>query len=196
MLPTYANEHIRLTAAKAAVLFSRCFRDQELLSNVWSYKTVIDIDDKLDFMDSRGLLRPKTFRSCKITDLPRRSSEKRITPITRGVIEQAGRANEQAVGFMGWAIDPERHKPADVVLLSWEDDAFDASVFAIVPVGIQRPDVATKLSSQRFARAGWGRLFPVDALPKRPCKIRAWAFDTSDGTIAELDGVVDWRPDG
>ncbi len=194
-LPTYANEHIRLTAAKAAVLFSRCFRDPELLSNVWSYKTVVDIEDKLDFMDAKGLLRPKTFRSPKVADLPRKRLESQAVSGVRGAIEQAGSVNEQAVGFVGWAIDPERRRPADVVLLSWEDDAFDATVFAIIPVGIKRPDVAAKLSSQSFAGAGWGRLLAVEGMPKRPCRIRAWAFDTDDGTIAELDGVVEWRPD-
>jgi len=194
-LPTYANEHIRLTAAKAAVLFSRCFRDPELLSNVWSHKTVVDIEDKLDFMDAKGLLRPKTFRSPKIADLPRKRLESQAVSGVRGAIEQAGSVNEQAVGFVGWAIDPERRRPADVVLLSWEDDAFDSTVFAIIPVGIKRPDVAAKLSSQSFAGAGWGRLLPVEGMPKRPCRIRAWAFDTDDGTIAELDGVVEWRPD-
>jgi len=194
-LPTFANEHIRLTAAKAAVLFSRCFRDPELLSNVWSHKTLVDIDAKLDFMDARGLLRPKTFRSCKIADLPRKGPQSPTVGGIRGVIEQAGRVNEQAVGLAGWAIDPERRRPADVVLLSWEDDAFDATVFAIIPVGIQRPDVVAKLSSERFVRAGWGRLFPLEVMPKRPCRIRAWAFDTADGTIAELNGLVEWKPD-
>ena len=195
-LPTYANEHIRLTAAKTAVLFSRCFKDQELLSNVWSYKTLVDIDEKLDFMDSHGYMRPKTFKSCKIVDLPKAGQGRSSGTNFRGAIEQAGRVNEQAVGFMGWAIDPERGRPADAVLLSWEDDGFDATVFAIVPVGVPRPDMTAKLSSNRFLRAGWGRLFPKDAMPKRPCRIRAWAFNTDDGTIAELDGVVEWRPEG
>lgn len=195
-LPTYANERIRLTAAKAAVLFSRCFKDSELLSNVWSHNTLVDIEDKLDFMDSHGLLRPKTFRSCKIADLPKADRETPAVAVFRGAIEQAGHVNEQAVGFMGWAVDPERGKPADAVLLSWEDDAFDATVFAIVPVGVPRPDVTAKLSNSRFLRAGWGRLFPTDVMPKRSCRIRAWAFNTDDGTIAELDGVVEWRPEG
>lgn len=195
-LPTYANEHTRLTAAKAAVLFSRCFKDPELLSNVWSYKTLVDIDEKLDFMDSHGYLRPKTFRSCKIADLPKAGQSRSSGTNFRGAIEQTGRVNEQAVGFTGWAIDPQRGRPADAVLLSWEDDAFDATVFAIVPVGVPRPDVTAKLSDSRFLRAGWGRLFPVSAMPKRPCQIRAWAFNTDDGTIAELDGVVEWRPEG
>ena len=194
-LPTYPNEHIRLTAAKTAVLFSRCFKDPELLSNVWSYKTLVDIDEKLDFMDSNGYLRPTTFKSCKIADLPK-AGQRGSSGMFRGAIEQAVRVSEQAVGFTGWAIDPERGRPADAVLLSWEDDGFDATVFAIVPVGVPRPDMTAKLSSNRFLRAGWGRLFPKDAMPKRPCRIRAWAFNTDDGTIAELDGVVEWRPEG
>ena len=194
-LPTYANEHIRLSAAKAAVLFSRCFKDPELLSKVWSHKTRVDIDDKLDFMDSNGYLRPQTFKSCKIADLPKVGQGRSSGTSFRGAIEQAGRVNEQAVGFTGWAIDSARGRPADAVLLSWEDDAFDATVFAIVPVGVPRPDMTAKLSSNRFLRAGWGRLFPKDAMPKRPCRIRAWAFNTDDGTIAELAGVVEWRPE-
>lgn len=194
-LPTYANEHMRLTAAKAAVLFSRCFKDMELLANVWSPKTLEDIDAKLDFMDSRGLLRPKTFRTCRITDLPRASAARPAEHGVRGVIDQAGRVNEQAVGFGGWAIDPEKRRPADAVLLSWEDDALDATVFAIAPVGIPRPDVQAKLGNSAYARSGWGRIFPVAAMPRLPCRIRAWALDTDTGAISELTGVVEWRPD-
>lgn len=191
---SYEEVRTRLRAAKAAVLFSRSFVDSELLASVWSHKTVRDIESKLDFLDGAHFLRPATFRTAAIEPLRARTAAG-LAPLSRGSLEQAVRPAPGRVAFAGWAITPESQRPADVVLLTWEDDATPPTVFGIAPVGGERPDIAQKLASTRYLKSGWGRAFLTQALPQRKCKIRAWSFLVDAGQAFELEGTADWNPE-
>ncbi len=191
---SYEDVRRRLLAAKAAVLFSRSFVDSELLSNVWSYKTVRNIEAKLDFLDQAGFLRPKTFRTAAIE--PLRSKNVGMTAaISRGALEQAARPAPDRVAFSGWAIAPEFARAADVVLLTWEDDDTAPTVFGIAPVGGERLDIVQKMGAQKYLKSGWGRVFPSEALPKAKCRIRAWSLLVDAGLAYELQGSADWNPE-
>lgn len=188
---SYRNERARYLAAKTAVLFSRCFTDPQLLSNVWGSVTVQNIEKKLDFMDRKGFMRPKTVRNAAIRDMAARPSG---ADSRNGAMDQASAPANDAVAFGGWAVFLEKARPADAVLLTWETPETEATVFAISPVGGSRPDIAGKIGDARFVNCGWGRMFPRDVMPKHEAKIRAWAFDTSDGKAYPLSGELNWVP--
>lgn len=188
---SYKNERARYLAAKTAVLFSRCFTDPQLLGNVWGSVTVRDIDKKLDFMDRKGFMRPKTFQSATIRDIAARAPGGEAQT---GAMDQASTPAKDAVAFGGWAIFLEKARPADSVILTWETPETEATVFAISPVGGPRPDVVSKIGDTRFMDCGWGRVFPREVMPKHEAKIRAWAFDTSEGKAFPLSGELDWVP--
>lgn len=188
---SYKNERARYLAAKTAVLFSRCFTDPQLLGNVWGSVTVQNIDKKLDFMDRKGFMRPKTFQTALIRDLATRSP---AGDATNGAMDQASTPAKDVVAFGGWAVFLDKARPADSVILTWETPETDATVFAISPVGGPRPDVVSKIGDTRFMDCGWGRVFPRDIMPKHEAKIRAWAFDTSAGKAFPLSGELNWIP--
>lgn len=190
-LEKYENERSRYLAAKTAVLFSRSFMDGQLLGNVWSFKTMRDIEASLDFMDARGFLRPKTFKTARVSDVMASPSG---AMANCGAIDQASRPSPDTVALGGWAILPGSLQSADSVLISWEAEGVEPTVFAIAPVGGPRPDIVEKLGSSRCRRSGWGRVLPKDAMPKQSAKLRAWAFNATEGQAYPLDGTLDWVP--
>ncbi len=190
---SFENENIRYTAGKAAVLFSRHFFDGELLSNVWFQRLMPKYREMIDFMDKQDYLRPNTFQSARIYDLPKVYDNRSPQSVPAGAIEQVGNVGEGAVGFGGWAVLPGSNRPADVVLLS-RGKGEDAVVFGIVPVGGRRPEIELKMGLETYKGCGWARAFPKDVLPSEETQIRAWAFDVDTGTAYELTGGIDWKP--
>lgn len=190
---SFENENIRYSAGKAAVLFSRSFLDRDLLANVWFERLMPKYKEMIDFMDEQDFLRPNTFQTARIYDLPKVYDSKTVQPGAAGGIEQAGNVGEGNVGFSGWAMLPDRKSPPDVVLLSAGSNE-DAVVFGIIPVGGRRPEIEQQLGVRPFKGFGWGRVFPKNLLPTSATQVRAWAFDCDTGTAYEMGGAIDFKP--
>jgi hypothetical protein len=110
----------------------------------------------------------------------------RFVQKARGFVETVERSDVLTV--KGWAGLLDRHKPADMVLLTCGDS--QAIVAAGQPWAI-RPDVARELGDSRYLKSSW-------QIPVRPervagCEVKAWAYDSASneaGLIPDLGTLV------
>ncbi len=85
---------------------------------------------------------------------------------------------------------PEKERPADAVLLTYEDADGEPTIFAVT--GSKRPnrrDVADAMESRFYRFSGWQETFSQSALPSGSTRVSAWAFDADAGKAFELDGT-------
>jgi hypothetical protein len=75
-------------------------------------------------------------------------------------------------------------RPADAVLLAYEDGAGDYIVFALASPGGEI--FSDNLGSGEGAR--WQKDLPAGNLPPADAKLRAWAFDAQTGKAYPLSG--------
>jgi hypothetical protein len=83
----------------------------------------------------------------------------------------------------GWAILPDKHEPAKLVLLSYGDQR---SFFAISTVNSSRPDVAKALHSSRYEKTGWKVNILAKHLPVGETTIKAWVYDPDGKQFVQL----------
>ena len=74
----------------------------------------------------------------------------------------------------GWAVLLDKHKPADMVLLTCGDS--NAIVAAGQPWAI-RPDVARELGDSRYLKSSWE--IPMRREKVAGCEIKPWAYDSA-----------------
>lgn len=175
------------SGVKAAVLFVPCFADESLLKWAWT-KPVSKMLPQVEFLDRQGYLRPGLIRSAKIRELIGSGDARLGRPGQNGSIEQVNRPAQNVVVLSGWAAFAGKGEPAGAVVLSWETNPDDATVFAIAQAGPHRDDIAERLRNPKYRWAGWTKAFDTNALPKGNLTIRAWAFDTDTGKVVELNG--------
>jgi hypothetical protein len=90
----------------------------------------------------------------------------------------------------GWARNPEENRPADYVVLGWEeaDNSFHPFT-AIIPDG-KREDVARVFKSPSILNAGFGQEISVSKLPRGPLTLRAWSIDMKRQRAFPMGGSV------
>lgn len=88
----------------------------------------------------------------------------------------------------GWAVIPEKEKPADSVLLTYSKDKEEPIIFAVAPVKLPRSNVATDLSNNQYLNSGWETTFSSKNLPVGRLRIDAWAFDVTSGDAFRMKG--------
>lgn len=77
----------------------------------------------------------------------------------------------------GWAVLRAKRRPADLVLLTYDDANGEPTIFALAPVGAERPDIAAELQSPDYRFSGWNHTFRIHPSMSGEFNIRAWAFD-------------------
>jgi hypothetical protein len=90
----------------------------------------------------------------------------------------------------GWSVLPDKARPADAVLLTYDNAAGDSVIFALAEVGVQRPDVAAGLQEPAYLHAGWVKTFNTSRLPAGALSLRAWAFDAETCRAYPIQGVA------
>jgi hypothetical protein len=87
----------------------------------------------------------------------------------------------------GWAVFPDQERPADVVLLTYQDKAHpEPVIFDVALVGYQRDDVAQHTQQDEYQSSGWLGALTPDRLPPGPHLIRAWAYDFEENRAYPL----------
>lgn len=97
--------------------------------------------------------------------------------------------NNQDYLATGWAVFPERNRPADSVILAYEQQDGQAIVFAIASVQLERSDVAKATKNKDYRKSGWMKTFSQNSIPKNATAISAWAFDTETGKAFRLGNI-------
>lgn len=83
----------------------------------------------------------------------------------------------------GWAILPDKGKPADRVIITLADNK---TVLAVVPVNLPRPDVAKTLKNPAYQTAGWNATVNASTLPAGKSVLKAWAYDSATKEATQL----------
>jgi hypothetical protein len=104
-----------------------------------------------------------------------------------GVFDGSSKNDDGSYIAAGWAVSPEEEKPADAVLLTYEDADGEATVFAVADMGYERPDVAEGFRIDAYTRSGWQETFRPSAVPTKSTEITAWAFDVESQRAFKLD---------
>ena len=88
----------------------------------------------------------------------------------------------QVCSAVGWAIIPKGYRPADAVLLAYDDPTRGPIAFALTVPTAPRSDVVQALHDYRVELSGWNCEFERSKVPAGDHRITAWAFD-ADKTL-------------
>jgi hypothetical protein len=131
-----------------------------------------------------GFLTPGLIESDKVRDIGiGRESE----GLGYGFFDILTKQDDGSYLAAGWAISPEEERPADAVLLAYEDANGEPTVFAITDVRVERPDIVEGLDDRSYILSGWQEYFRPSAVPANSTEITAWAFDVETERAFKLN---------
>ena len=177
-------------AAKAGVTFI----DFDALSDLRSLSPlqVPELRRRAHALDEAGLLRPRLAVSADVPAAPTTGGAPGTATRSCGTLETGLRNPDGLLELEGWAVLPWRERPADAVLLAFEDMAGHARMFAVAPVWLTRPDVSSTLGS-RYRRAGWLRKLAPEEVPPDAKTVVAFAYDVDEDKACQLESRFDLR---
>jgi len=178
-------QHLRLTA-KALIHLINVVDEPEALGR-YVHAIVPPLKARANLLDRLGYLRPGLVRTNSIREIAGTSP---LAPTRYGEIQQAGKPAAGQFGMAGWSVLPDKVRPADAVLLTYDDARGDPLIFALAEVGIQRADVAGSLRQPAYLRSGWIKTFNTNRLPSGALSLRAWAFDAETCHAYPVQGVA------
>jgi putative effector of murein hydrolase LrgA (UPF0299 family) len=128
-------------------------------------------------LDRNGLLSPGLRKSLRI------ESEESGSCGWFDILQQTGPETYLA---QGWGILPRQQEAADGIVLAYENKDGGSTIFGLVEVRTQRPDVAQQFRRPGYVHAGWAHSFTLPSTEERSAKITAWAFDATTGALCRL----------
>jgi hypothetical protein len=129
--------------------------------------------------NSLGFIHPPLIQSPELSKLNHR-------PQMAGFFESLTAKQEGTWEASGWAIIPKGFRPADAVLLAYEDPVLGTMAFAIEAPMSSRSYVVDALHDNRYEISGWSCDFVRSKIPSGDHVITAWAFDVEKMAIYPL----------
>ena len=86
----------------------------------------------------------------------------------------------------GWAILADESKLPDNVIITYGDNN---SIAAVVPVNVERPDVAKVLKNPAYIKSGWSAIVNPNDLPAGEVVLKAWAYNSASKEATQLDST-------
>jgi hypothetical protein len=160
---------------KAALLFTN------VLPDAGAIHARFFIGPWADMANQLGLIHPPLLEHAQLSRLNNRPSQ---AGFFEGLISKAGGAWEAK----GWAVIPKRLRPADAVLLAYDDPVKGPTAFTIASPTKRLFYVAEALHDARYEYSGWSCEFERTKLPAGEHRITAWAFDAEKMIIYPLIG--------
>ena len=142
-----------------------------------------------NLLDKIGFLNPGLIKSNAIADIVDSSQTDGF-----GQIDQAGKNSNQQDVMVGWAVLLKKERPADAVLLTYDDSKGESIIFAVADVGRPRTDVSQTLKDDAYLRSGWAKTFDPNKIPPDAHSLKAWAFDAENARAYPLKGAVNLPP--
>lgn len=165
--------------AKACLLFIN------LLPNDCSTRTLHPNRETLraraNALNAMGFLRPALLRSLEVRDFAASDTS------AHGSFDGLIRIGENRYRAFGRAALKDR--PADAVLLAYEDDSGREIVFAIAQTELIDRFRETLFDRGERRETHWHREFTLDEIPHKGRRTTAWAFDANLGKAFPLYGV-------
>jgi hypothetical protein len=94
--------------------------------------------------------------------------------------------NSTPITVRGWAILPNEGKPADKVIITSGDNN---SLIAVVPVNVERPDVAKNFKNPDYKNSGWNITLNPSTLPTSKVVLKAWAYNSANKEATQLNST-------
>jgi hypothetical protein len=91
------------------------------------------------------------------------------------------------IEMSGWAVLPEKQKPADAVYLSYGDQN---QLITVGKVNQNRSDVAEVLSVFEYSHSGWFIRVPTTVLPLGNTVLKVWAYDAETETLTQIGAEI------
>jgi hypothetical protein len=170
------TKRLRLSE-KATVLCSSVVDDPGALAT-YVHPNFPQLREVIRAMDRLGYLRPRALESPSIRDIA-----PTIAPANSnafGEVEEAATLGAGRARMAGWAVLRAKRRPADLVLLTYDDPNGEPIIFALAPVAVERPDVASELQNTLYRFSGWDHTFRIHPSMSGEFNIRAWAFDAEE----------------
>jgi hypothetical protein len=133
-------------------------------------------------LDDQHLLRPPLIRTNDVLALSHTNADGRSADgWCDGITLEA---NDECRAS-GWAALPGQHRPADSVVLAYENGTGNWRAFAVSDAVVERADIVQHLGTREQAWSGWTAHFPRAAVPAG-AKVSAWAFDAAKSKLYRL----------
>jgi hypothetical protein len=120
--------------------------------------------------NSLGFIHPALLQSPELSKIEHRAQ-------MAGFLESLTAKQDGTWEATGWAIIPKGFRPADAVLLAYEDPANGQTAFAVAAPMSPRSYVVDALHDARYEYSGWSCEFERSKIPPGNGAITAWAFD-------------------
>ena len=88
----------------------------------------------------------------------------------------------------GWAWLPRQKRPADRVIIGYEDAAGMFKPVSVIGTGVSRPDLRDHFRQSKMLEAGFARTMDAANIPAGPVTISAWAIDLQKQRAYPLGG--------
>lgn len=164
-----------------AVIFSQVLDTSETIRNA-NYPRAFFVRQNADALDRLRLLRTSLVRTTKISMLRHADVDGKVSSgWFDGLVSTSG----GLCTAWGWAALPGKGRPADCVVLAYENQKREWIAFTISNAVESRPDVARALGDGEQLWTGWRATFPRQAIPSG-AEISAWAFDAKDAKLYRL----------
>jgi hypothetical protein len=162
---------------KAALLFTNVLESEP------AHQTYIGVSaagarEPANSINRLGFIHPPLIQTPELSKLDSR-------PQLAGFLESVSLEGEICKAS-GWAMIPKGYRPADAVLLAYDDSTRGPIAFALtVPVS-PRPEVVQVTQDNRLELSGWSCEFPRSHVPPGNHRITAWAFDAEKSVLYPL----------
>ncbi|XGV99378.1 MAG: hypothetical protein ACAF41_10635 [Leptolyngbya sp. BL-A-14] len=182
---TMALDHRYRLHAKACLLFIN-FVDEKPTFEARIYPYYEIGKPKIIQLNQNHFLKPALVESPNLSIIE--GKRKQYPSEAYGFLDSITQTSESELLLSGWAVFPDRKKPADAVILAYETPNSAPKAFAIAPVIEKSKDIVRVFKDQAYQNVRWSKSLAVNKLPEGDIKVSAWAFDTEAKQAFRLAG--------
>jgi hypothetical protein len=162
---------------KAAFLFTNVL-DSEPAHTTYLLVDAAGTRESANNLNRAGFIHPPLIQNPELSKLDSRAQ-------LAGFLESVS-SKDQICTASGWAMIPKGFRPADAVLLAYEDPIRGLIAFALtVPIS-PRADVVQAMHDDRVELSGWTCEFDRSKVAPGDRRITAWAFDAEKTALFPL----------
>ena len=176
--------------ARSAIVFSPALDTSAIIKRI-NYPDPNFAIARATRLDELRILRPPLVRTPEIAALPHADVDERMAA---GWIDAIAPADGAELRASGWATLNDKGRPADAVLLAYQNDEGRWVAFTMSDVVVPRRDIEKMLRNRDQLWSGWAATFSRDAVPPGAA-ISAWAVDADEPRLYRLkQNVAELKP--
>ena len=126
-----------------------------------------------------GFIHPPLIQSPELSQFSNR-------PQLAGFFDSIMVRQDGACEASGWAVIPKGLRPADAVLLTYDDSVKGPVAFAVAAPSTPRPEVVDALHDARYEYSGWLCKFRRSTVPAGDQLITAWSLNADKMVVRSL----------